>query len=76
MCTRARESNGNYSVVSSSGYYGAYQFSPTTWNVTATHVGRLDLVGVIPSQASAYDQDEMAWALYAWQGNSPWGGRC
>ena len=58
------------------GYYGAYQFAPTTWNVTATHIGRLDLVGASPNQASEYDQDEMAWALYNWQGNSPWGGRC
>ena len=57
-------------------YYGAYQFAPTTWNVTASHLGRLDLVGVLPSQASQYDQDEMAWALYQWQGNAPWGGRC
>jgi prefoldin subunit 5 len=76
VCTRARESAGNYSVVSSAGYYGAYQFSPTTWNVTATHAGRLDLVGASPSAASEYDQDEMAWTLYSWQGNSPWGGRC
>ena len=76
VCTRARESNGDYSVVSRDGYYGAYQFSPTTWNVTATHLGRFDLVGVLPSTASQYDQDEMAWSLYQWQGNSPWGGRC
>jgi len=77
VCTRARESNGDYSVVSAGGsYYGAYQFATTTWNVTASHVGRLDLIGVLPSQASPYDQDEMAWALYEWQGNAPWGGRC
>jgi peptidoglycan hydrolase CwlO-like protein len=76
VCTRARESNGEYSVASGNGYYGAYQFSPTTWNVTAAHLGRLDLVGVLPSNASPYDQDEMAWSLYQWQGNSPWGGRC
>ena len=76
VCTRERESNGNYRVVSGDGYYGAYQFAPTTWNVTATHAGRLDLVGVLPSEASPYDQDEMAWSLYQWQGNAPWGGRC
>jgi hypothetical protein len=63
--------------VSSNGYYyGAYQFLPTTWNSVASHAGRLDLVGVLPSQAAEYDQDEMAWDLYGWQGNSPWGGRC
>jgi peptidoglycan hydrolase CwlO-like protein len=77
VCTRARESNGNYAAVSSNGYYyGAYQFLPTTWNSVASHAGRLDLVGVIPSQAAEYDQDEMAWVLYGWQGNAPWGGRC
>jgi septal ring factor EnvC (AmiA/AmiB activator) len=77
VCTRGRESNGNYSVVSSNGlYHGAYQFLPTTWNSVASHAGRLDLVGVLPSQASASDQDEMAWSLYQWQGNAPWGGRC
>jgi len=76
VCTRARESAGDYTVVSSSGYYGAYQFAPTTWDVTASHAGRLDLVGVLPSVASHYDQDELAWSLYQWQGNAPWGGRC
>jgi hypothetical protein len=76
VCTRAHESAGDYSVVSSSGYYGAYQFAPTTWDVTSSHAGRLDLIGVLPSVASEYDQDELAWVLYRWQGNSPWGGRC
>jgi invasion protein IalB len=76
VCTRAHESAGDYGIVSSSGYYGAYQFAPTTWDVTASHIGRLELVGVLPSVASDFDQDEMAWALYQWQGNSPWGGRC
>jgi septal ring factor EnvC (AmiA/AmiB activator) len=77
VCTRGIESRGNYGVVSPDGtYYGGYQFLPSTWNVTAAHAGRLDLVGVLPSNASAYDQDEMAWALYQWQGKGPWGGRC
>ena len=77
VCTRARESRGNYSVVSASGlYHGAYQFAPTTWNATASHEGRLALVGVLPSRASVYDQDDMAWTLYQWQGKVPWGGRC
>jgi hypothetical protein len=76
VCTRARESSGDYGAVSPSGYYGAYQFLPSTWDLTAVHAGRPDLVGVLPSHASEYDQDEMAWALYQWQGNGPWGGRC
>jgi hypothetical protein len=76
-CIRHRESRGNYGVVNPRGpWYGAYQFLASTWNVTARHAGRLDLVGVLPSDASAYDQDEMAWALYQWQGSGPWGGAC
>jgi peptidoglycan hydrolase CwlO-like protein len=76
VCTRAREAAGRYDVVSPSGYYGAYQFLPSTWDTTAVHAGRMDLVGVLPSHASQFDQDETAWALYQWQGKSPWGGRC
>src|SRR4051794_1399576 len=76
-CVRARESGGNYGAVNSSGpYLGAYQFLQSTWNVTASHAGRGDLVGLPPNLASAYDQDEMAWTLYQWQGRGPWGGSC
>ncbi|MGZ4689394.1 MAG: transglycosylase family protein [Acidimicrobiia bacterium] len=76
-CVRQRESHGNYSVVNPSGpYYGAYQFLASTWNVAARHAGRIDLVGVIPSQASPADQDAIARSLYQWQGAGPWGGGC
>jgi hypothetical protein len=76
-CVRQRESGGNYGAVNPSGpYLGAYQFLQSTWNVTAAHAGRSDLVGVPANVASAYDQDEMAWALYQWQGKGPWGGGC
>jgi hypothetical protein len=76
-CVRQRESGGNYSVVNPSGpYLGAYQFLQATWNVTASHAGRGDLVGLPANLASAYDQDEMAWTLYQWQGTGPWGGSC
>ena len=75
-CTRMRESGGRYDAVSPSGYYGAYQFLPSTWDSTVVHAGRLDLVGELPSRASPFDQDETAWALYQWQGKGPWGGLC
>jgi peptidoglycan hydrolase CwlO-like protein len=76
-CVRQRESGGNYGAVNPSGpYLGAYQFLQSTWNVTAAHAGRGDLVGVPANLASAYDQDEMAWVLYQWQGTGPWGGSC
>jgi hypothetical protein len=77
VCTRTRESGGNYAAYNPAGpYYGAYQFLQATWNSAANHVGRLALVGVPPSTASQYDQDDMAWALYQWQGSRPWGGLC
>jgi peptidoglycan hydrolase CwlO-like protein len=76
-CVRQRESGGNYSAVNPAGpYLGAYQFLQSTWNVAAAHAGRSDLVGVPANLASPYDQDEMAWSLYQWQGPGPWGGGC
>ncbi len=78
-CTRSHESNnaGGYQARSPDGiYYGAYQFKISTWNNTAAHFGRLDLVGVNPALVSPLDQDSLALDLYHWQGNAPWGGRC
>jgi peptidoglycan hydrolase CwlO-like protein len=76
VCTRQRESGADYSAVSGSGYYGAYQFASSTWDATAAHAGRPALIGVRPDRASEYDQDDMAWSLFRWQGKEPWGDRC
>jgi len=77
VCTRRIESGGNYQAYNASGpYYGAYQFTQSTWNSTANHAGRGELVGMDPRNASEYDQDDMAWTLYQWKGKGPWGGRC
>lgn len=77
-CVMQRESRGDYGAVnSSSGAGGAYQFLQSTWNNTARHAGRGDLVGVHPSNAAPGDQDAMALHLYQWQGRAPWaGGGC
>ena len=76
-CVRARESGGRYDAVNPAGpYLGAYQFLQATWNATANHAGRRELVGVPVTHATPYDQDDMAWALYQWQGMGPWGGGC
>jgi hypothetical protein len=75
-CVRQRESSGYYGAVNPGGYYGAYQFAITTWNITASHAGRPSLIGVRPDHASPWDQDDMAWTLYQWQGEAPWGGHC
>jgi hypothetical protein len=75
VCTRAHE--GSYTSYNPAGpYMGAYQFLQSTWNSTANHAGRPELVGVPPHTASEYDQDDMGWELYQWQGSRPWGGRC
>ena len=84
VCTRSHESSHNapayddgYDAVNPSGRYrGAYQFSRSTWDSTARHSGRTDLVGVDPAAASVIDQDLMALHLYRWQGADPWLGRC
>ena len=73
-CVRQRESGGRYNINTGNGYYGAYQFLPSTWNGIAKRAGRPDLVGVLPSNASPADQDAMAQALYAEQGRQPWKG--
>ena len=76
-CVRQAESGGNYLVDSPGGqYHGAYQFLQATWDATANHMGRVELIGVHPTQASPYDQDDVAWALYQWRGSAPWGGIC
>jgi hypothetical protein len=77
VCTRGHESGGNYGAVNPAGpYLGAYQFLQSTWNSGANHMGRPELIGVPPHTASQYDQDDVAWAVYQWQGKGPWGGRC
>ncbi|HUY22061.1 MAG TPA: transglycosylase family protein [Acidimicrobiales bacterium] len=78
-CGRSRaESGGNYAAVSPNGMYmGAFQFSQATWNSAARAAGRPDLVGVPPDRASKADQDTVAVALYALDGQQPWlGDRC
>jgi Transglycosylase-like domain len=70
---RRCESGNNYSVISSNGlWYGAYQFTLGTWDSVANRIGRIDLVGVLPSDAAPGDQDIMAKALYADRGWQPW----
>jgi hypothetical protein len=74
-CVRRYESGGRYTVDSPNGlYHGAYQFHQATWDDTARHIGRRDLVGLDPHVASPALQDDMAWALYQWRGKAPWAG--
>jgi hypothetical protein len=76
-CVRWRESRNDYTVVNvSSGAGGAYQFMQSTWNITAAHFGRPDLIGLRPNWATPHDQDMLAVHLLLWYGRSPWGYSC
>jgi len=78
QCVVEVESGGNYQAVSPDGQFmGAFQFSQSTWNTAAPAAGLANLVGVAPNDASKADQDAVAVALYALDGDRPWlGDRC
>lgn len=61
---RECESGGNYRINTGNGYYGAYQFSLSTW----ASMGGSGL----PSDASPAEQDARAQRLYNAAGASPW----
>lgn len=78
QCVVQAESGGNYQAVSPNGLYmGAFQFSQPTWNTAAQAAGLPYLVGVPPNEATKAEQDTVAVALYALDGEQPWlGDRC
>ena len=78
QCVVQAESGGDYGAVSPDGLYmGAFQFSQPTWNTAAQAAGLPFLVGVPPNQATKAEQDTVAVALYALDGERPWlGDRC
>lgn len=61
---RMCESGGNYGINTGNGYYGAYQFSLSTWRGLG--------FGGYPNQASPATQDAAVRTLYARSGWSPW----
>ncbi len=78
QCVVRVESGGNYGAISPDGLYrGAFQFSQGTWDSAAQAAGLSYLVGVPPNQATKAEQDTVAVALYALDGEQPWlGDRC
>lgn len=64
LALRQCESNNNYTENSGNGYYGAYQFAPTTW-------WGLGYTG-LPNQASPAVQDAAAKLLQRTAGWSSW----
>lgn len=78
-CTRGHESDtaGGYQAYNPAGpYFGAYQFLQNTWNNAASHAGYPQFVGADILAVNGFYQDSVAYNLYQWQGNAPWGGRC
>jgi flagellar biosynthesis GTPase FlhF len=61
---RQCESGGNYSDNTGNGYYGAYQFSESTWQGMG--------YSGLPSDASPAQQDQVAQQLQAQDGWGPW----
>ncbi|MGD0312867.1 MAG: transglycosylase family protein [Acidimicrobiales bacterium] len=77
QCVVQAESGGDYSINTGNGYFGAFQFSQSTWNIAAQDAGLSYLVGVLPSSATKAEQDTVAVALFALDGDQPWlGDRC
>jgi len=76
-CVRNRESHNDYSASDPSGtFLGAYQIYQGGWDSVASRIGREDLVGIPPNQASPSDQDAIASAMLQFSGRAPWGGSC
>lgn len=70
---RGCESGGNYGAYNPAGpYMGAYQFHQSTWNAVASWLGRGDLAGVAPHDASPAVQDAMAVGLWRKSGPGQW----
>jgi hypothetical protein len=61
---RQCESGGRYSTNTGNGFYGAYQFTQSTWNSVGGSGN--------PAAASPAEQDRRAAMLYAREGPGPW----
>lgn len=61
---RACESGGNYGTNTGNGFYGAYQFTQSTWQSVGGSGN--------PAAASPAEQDKRAAMLYSREGSSPW----
>lgn len=71
LAVRLCESGNDYTINTGNGYFGAYQFSPVTWdNIAANFYPHL--VGVSPHLATPGEQDAMALTLYEQAGRGQW----
>jgi hypothetical protein len=71
-CIRQQESGGNYQENTGNGYYGAYQFSPSTWNESVIGAGFPQYANGRADLAPPYVQDAAAVWLQAHAGWGSW----
>lgn len=67
---RMCESSDNYSINTGNGFYGAYQFTQSTWDWVAEQHFPF-LIGVRPDQATPLQQDAMTKMLWSMDGGGP-----
>lgn len=65
QCVIQHESGGNAQVMNSSGHYGLYQFSQSTWDAAGGNAADF-------GHASAAEQNQVFQKAYAQWGTSPW----
>jgi hypothetical protein len=75
-CIRQHESGGNYANADTghNGHYGAYQYSPTTWNYSAKSAGYGQYANGRADLAPPAVQDAVSIWLQATHGWSAWYG--
>jgi hypothetical protein len=61
---RQCESGGDYTINTGNGYYGAYQYLPSTWRHFAAEAGHPEWAGVLPHQAPPEIQDAVTRHLW------------
>ncbi len=71
-CIRQHESGGNYQENTGNGFYGAYQFTPSTWNLSVLGAGFPQYANGRADLAPSYVQDAAAVWLQAHAGWGPW----
>lgn len=70
---RACESGGNYAINTGNGYYGAYQFSASTWASAASAAGYGQWAGSTADLAPPEVQDAVFAYWYSHAGAGQWG---
>jgi hypothetical protein len=71
-CIRQLESSGNYRENTGNGFYGAYQFTPSTWNEAVRAGGYPQYANGRADLAPPVVQDAAAVWLQAHEGWGPW----